>query len=577
MDELSPPSAPPPAAPVSVMTLPSTPAPRASASGNLKETLEQILIAFILAFIFRAFVVEAFVIPTGSMAPTLLGAHMRFRCPDCGYRFDLNYSSERAENDDDMDIPSAAGPVRVLKREETPDGREINTVELQDKTYEAYCPNCGYKIDRSNLTDALDDSTNPPVYYGDRILVLKYLYLFQQPKRWDVVVFKDPHDDKKQYQVNYIKRLVGKPGESVMILDGKVYIAAKPDPQLSDFVVQVKPRHAQEALWKIVSDNDYYPQGRERPDGSTWTQPWTSEPGGNGWNLGTKGDAAHVFGFDNLAGSGAIHFDTLANPDKQALTDWTAYDGDVLARQRPHGNNVSDLKLSMFYARRAGDGPLRLMLTKRDDTFTAEIWPDHVDVLRSTGGGPPVTVGGGPVKLHHSLVPVHVEFMNVDYRVTLRINDADVIQTSPQEYHPDLPALLREWNERTDPPPATVRIEGQHLSALLSHISLWRDQYYTTRQNGVYWASPHDYPHQLMHLGPKEFFVLGDNSVVSLDARYWTADVNLPDENLVCDAGRVPERFMLGKAFFVYWPAGFRPISGAPSIVPNAGEMRLIH
>src|SRR5688572_14060442 len=47
---------------------------------NIKETIESILVAFILAFVFRAFVVEAFVIPSGSMAPTLLGGHMRFRC-----------------------------------------------------------------------------------------------------------------------------------------------------------------------------------------------------------------------------------------------------------------------------------------------------------------------------------------------------------------------------------------------------------------------------------------------------------------------------------------------------------------
>ena len=61
---------------------------------NVKETIESILVAFILAFIFRAFVVEAFVIPTGSMAPTLLGAHMRYRCEDCGYKFDVNFSGK---------------------------------------------------------------------------------------------------------------------------------------------------------------------------------------------------------------------------------------------------------------------------------------------------------------------------------------------------------------------------------------------------------------------------------------------------------------------------------------------------
>src|SRR5688572_23696962 len=83
-----------------------TPAPaRHQHDGSVKETVESILVAFILAFIFRAFVVEAFVIPTGSMAPTLLGAHVRLRCDDCGYRWKVNFSNG-SRNDDQ--IPSYA-------------------------------------------------------------------------------------------------------------------------------------------------------------------------------------------------------------------------------------------------------------------------------------------------------------------------------------------------------------------------------------------------------------------------------------------------------------------------------------
>src|SRR3954463_3482754 len=87
---------------------------------SVKETLESILIAFILAFIFRAFVVEAFVIPTGSMAPTLLGANMRFTCTDCGYRFEANYSSPTDTGGTDVNIPAIA----------------------EGATYGAHCPNC---------------------------------------------------------------------------------------------------------------------------------------------------------------------------------------------------------------------------------------------------------------------------------------------------------------------------------------------------------------------------------------------------------------------------------------------------
>ena len=62
------------------------------------------------------------------------------------------------------------------------------------------------------------------------------------------------------------------------------------------------------------------------------------------------------------------------------------------------------------------------------------------------------------------------------------------------------------------------------------------------------------------------------------DGRFWDAPVELEHEgNLHVEQGRVPGRFMLGKAFFVYWPAGYRPLTNqAPAVVPNFGEMRFI-
>ena len=54
-------------------------------SRGLRETIESIAIAFALAFLFKAFEAEAFVIPTGSMAPTLMGRHKDVLCPECGY------------------------------------------------------------------------------------------------------------------------------------------------------------------------------------------------------------------------------------------------------------------------------------------------------------------------------------------------------------------------------------------------------------------------------------------------------------------------------------------------------------
>ena len=76
---------------------------------------------------------------------------------------------------------------------------------------------------------------------------------------------------------------------------------------------------------------------------------------------------------------------------------------------------------------------------------------------------------------------------------------------------------------------------------------------------------------------PDSFFVMGDNSAISEDARYWDKPIDLPHEGLDIQSGRVPEQFMLGQAIFVYWPAGFRLFDTRFAIIPNFGDMRWIH
>src|SRR5688572_4331452 len=256
---------------------------RPQKESSVKETIESILVAFILAFIFRAFIVEAFVIPTGSMAPTLLGAHMRFTCSDCGYRFAANYSDQSG-------------------------GDEIRIPHQSPHTYRVFCPNCGFRLPQRDPDNIANGTEKPPVHYGDRILVLKYLYLFEEPQRWDVVVFKSPYEPEKwKYEQNYIKRLVGRPNESVLILDGDIYVG-RPNQAPHEYAIQTKPRYVQDALWRVIYDNDYVPQKLWR-DGSKWQQPWTVR-GGIGWRIGdTPTREGRIFGFDNASGESTVFFD----------------------------------------------------------------------------------------------------------------------------------------------------------------------------------------------------------------------------------------------------------------------------
>ncbi|MDP2921668.1 MAG: signal peptidase I [Candidatus Omnitrophota bacterium] len=59
---------------------------------------------------------------------------------------------------------------------------------------------------------------------GDRILVNKFIYRFKQPERGDVIVFISPEDKKK----DFIKRLVGLPGETIQISNGAILINNNP-------------------------------------------------------------------------------------------------------------------------------------------------------------------------------------------------------------------------------------------------------------------------------------------------------------------------------------------------------------
>lgn len=67
-------------------------------------------------------------------------------------------------------------------------------------------------------TSVEGSSMEPSLSNGDQIIVENISYYIDEPERFDVVVF--PNKDG----VNYIKRIIGLPGEEVWIFDGQIYI-----------------------------------------------------------------------------------------------------------------------------------------------------------------------------------------------------------------------------------------------------------------------------------------------------------------------------------------------------------------
>lgn len=143
-----------------------------------REWTESILFALAMVFLIRTFLVEPFKIPTGSMTPTLLG--VKKVCPTCGT-----------------------------------EGR------YNQKT----CPYDGTRLKLEHIGDKI--LVNKFIYGAktpDRIpftaILLPYLQLpaFREPRRGDIVVFHYPED----VAVDYVKRLIGLPGETIEIREGRI-------------------------------------------------------------------------------------------------------------------------------------------------------------------------------------------------------------------------------------------------------------------------------------------------------------------------------------------------------------------
>lgn len=59
-----------------------------------------------------------------------------------------------------------------------------------------------------------------------RMVGFRLSYLFGEPKQGDIIIFKYPDDEKQ----NFVKRIIGLPGQTVQIIDGKVYIDGSEEP-----------------------------------------------------------------------------------------------------------------------------------------------------------------------------------------------------------------------------------------------------------------------------------------------------------------------------------------------------------
>ena len=120
-----------------------------------------------------------------------------------------------------------------------------------------------YQIPTSSMQPTLMGSSEAAVY--DRILVNKLVPTYREPERWDITVFQYP----LQKNQNYVKRLVGMPGDRLHIAGGNVYLVEDHD-GVRNYRILRKPDDLQEEMWKNI-----YPARREvRGDAKALGKSW---------------------------------------------------------------------------------------------------------------------------------------------------------------------------------------------------------------------------------------------------------------------------------------------------------------
>ena len=385
---------------------------------GVRETVESVAIAFILAFLFKTFQAEAYVIPTGSMAPTLYGRHKEITCDGCGFQFALGASSEL-----DQESGMLVG--------------RINGVT---------CSNCG------KLVDCRDSA----VFNGDRILVNKQVSDYQ---RFDVVVFKNP----EQGRVNYIKRLVGLPNETIRIRQGDIWAKQKDE---SQWKLQRKDDPFVQKDIQLTVYDDNFPATPLLELG--WPERWapSEERGGSG-SVGGWQDAANAWTTDYESRRYSakadsevswlryrnFHPDSTTWPDPRQerpmipaaeaslIADFCSFNAYVDMYHATYAQAtywVGDLTINATVDVQSASGELTLELVEGPDTFRCvfDLSTGSATLLRSqTGTGDFQAIASGTTEMS-SAAEYEVTFANVDDRLLLWVDneliafDADTVYES---------------------------------------------------------------------------------------------------------------------------------------------------
>jgi signal peptidase I len=114
----------------------------------------------------------------------------------------------------------------------------------------------------------LGSSMEPNFEEGQRLIVNKVTYRLREPKLGEVIVFQPPNNDN----VDFIKRIIAGPGDTVEIKDGTVYVNDLP---LNEPYIKAHPGYTLSPT--TVPKNEYFVLGDNR-NNSNDSHSWGTLP-----------------------------------------------------------------------------------------------------------------------------------------------------------------------------------------------------------------------------------------------------------------------------------------------------------